>query len=100
MARLGAIIAPFSACRPPAPKGSSTSFGARASIHRLESAITLGDETVTAGSHLVRLSQPYGRLGKTLLERQVYPEPPLPGSALAHARRQRPEDGLGEQHRG
>jgi hypothetical protein len=24
----------------------------------------------------------------------------LPGSALAHARRQRPEDGLGEQHRG
>lgn len=46
-------------------------------VHRIESAITLGDQTITAGSYLVRLNQPYGRLAKTLLERQVYPDPSL-----------------------
>lgn len=46
-------------------------------VHRVESAITFGDETVAAGSYLVRLNQPYGRLAKTLLERQVYPDSSL-----------------------
>ncbi len=43
-------------------------------VHRATADMGTGDARVTAGSYVVRLTQPYGRLAKTLLERQVYPD--------------------------
>ena len=46
-------------------------------VHRATADVGTGDARVTAGSYLVRLNQPYGRLAKTLLEKQVYPDASL-----------------------
>jgi hypothetical protein len=41
------------------------------------SPIQLGDTTFPAGSYVIKRDQPYGRLAKNLLEKQVYPDPRL-----------------------
>jgi hypothetical protein len=41
------------------------------------SAVTLKDGSFPAGSYIVKRNQPYARLAKMLLERQVYPDPSL-----------------------
>jgi hypothetical protein len=43
-------------------------------VHRTSAEATLGKDTLPAGSYVVRLNQPYGRLAKTLLEKQTYPD--------------------------
>ena len=43
-------------------------------VHRAGSEAKVGKETVTAGSYIIKLNQPYGRLAKTLLEKQTYPD--------------------------
>lgn len=46
-------------------------------VHRATSEIKIKDTSYPAGSYIVRLNQPYGRLAKTLLEKQNYPDPNL-----------------------
>ena len=46
-------------------------------VHRATADVGTGDARVTAGSYLVRLNQPYGRLARTLLEKQTYPDASL-----------------------
>jgi hypothetical protein len=46
-------------------------------VHRATSEIKVKDGAFAAGSYVVRLNQPYGRLAKTLLEKQNYPDPNL-----------------------
>lgn len=41
------------------------------------SEIKIGDSTFAAGSYVIKRDQPYGRLAKNLLEKQVYPDPRL-----------------------
>ena len=43
----------------------------------LTSEYRAGADTVPAGSYLVKLDQPYGRLARNLLEKQDYPDPAL-----------------------
>jgi hypothetical protein len=40
-------------------------------------AVKVGDKTYAAGSYIIKLDQPYGRLAKNLLEKQNYPDPRL-----------------------
>jgi hypothetical protein len=46
-------------------------------VHRASGEIKVKEGTFPAGSYVVRLNQPYGRLAKTLLEKQTYPDPAL-----------------------
>jgi hypothetical protein len=46
-------------------------------VHRATSEVKVKEGTFPAGSFIVRLNQPYGPLAKTLLEKQVYPDPAL-----------------------
>ncbi len=46
-------------------------------VGRAASEIKVKDGNFTAGSFVVKLNQPYGRLAKTLLEKQNYPDPNL-----------------------
>lgn len=46
----------------------------RIEVGTLQSAVTIDSVTYPAGSYVVKLNQPYGRLAKNLLERQDYPD--------------------------
>src|SRR5207247_1215032 len=46
-------------------------------IGRATSAVTLEEGTFPSGSFIIKRDQPYSRLAKTLLEKQVYPDPNL-----------------------
>jgi hypothetical protein len=43
-------------------------------VHRATAELKIGKDTFGPGSYVVRLNQPYGRLAKTLLEKQTYPD--------------------------
>jgi hypothetical protein len=46
-------------------------------VGRAKSEVKLKEGTFPAGSFIVKRDQPYGRLAKTLLEKQIYPDPNL-----------------------
>ncbi|MGD9902699.1 MAG: M14 family zinc carboxypeptidase [Vicinamibacterales bacterium] len=46
-------------------------------VHRAAADVGSGEARIAAGSYLVRLNQPYGRLARTLLEKQTYPDASL-----------------------
>src|SRR5580765_4387693 len=46
-------------------------------VQRATSEIKVKEGTFAPGSYVVKLNQPYGPLAKTLLEKQVYPDPAL-----------------------
>src|SRR5262245_61577797 len=46
-------------------------------VHRATQEIKVKNSTFRPGSYVVKLNQPYGRLAKTLLEKQTYPDPNL-----------------------
>jgi hypothetical protein len=46
-------------------------------VGEAKSEIKIGDAAYPAGSYVVKLDQPYGRLAKNLLEKQNYPDPNL-----------------------
>jgi len=49
----------------------------RIEVGRATGEIKIGDATYPAGSYVIKRDQPYGRLAKNLLERQVFPDPNL-----------------------
>jgi hypothetical protein len=46
-------------------------------VGRAPAQFQVGTETYPAGSFVVKRDQPYGRLAKTMLEKQIYPDPTL-----------------------
>lgn len=46
-------------------------------IGRATGELTIGDAKFPAGSFVIKRDQPYSRLAKTLLEKQIYPDPNL-----------------------
>ena len=46
-------------------------------VRRATTEIKVAEGTFPAGSYIVKMNQPYGPLAKTLLEKQVYPDPAL-----------------------
>lgn len=46
-------------------------------VSRATAELKVGDATYPAGSYVIRRDQPYGRLVKTLLEKQTFPDPSL-----------------------
>ena len=46
-------------------------------MHRATAEIKVKEGIFPAGSYIVKLNQPYGPLAKTLLEKQIYPDPAL-----------------------
>jgi hypothetical protein len=46
-------------------------------VQRASGEVTVKEGTFAPGSYIVKLNQPYGPLAKTLLEKQVYPDPAL-----------------------
>jgi Zinc carboxypeptidase len=49
----------------------------RIEVGRATAEIKVSDGTFPAGSYVIKRDQPYGRLAKNLLERQVFPDPNL-----------------------
>ncbi len=43
-------------------------------VGRTRAPLHVGDSTYAAGAYLIKLDQPYGRLAKNLLEKQVFPD--------------------------
>jgi hypothetical protein len=46
-------------------------------VRTADAPIKIKDTSYPKGSYVIRLDQPYGRLAKTLLEKQTYPDPNL-----------------------
>lgn len=46
-------------------------------VHRTTAPLSLKEGEFAAGSYVIKLNQPYGRLAKTLIEKQTYPDPQL-----------------------
>ena len=80
----GATKAPYAFVIPPG-QGDQTKVDRMANLLRVQaievqratSEIKVKEGTFPAGSYVVKLNQPYGPLAKTLLEKQVYPDPAL-----------------------
>jgi len=49
----------------------------RIEVRQAAKEFKIGDATFPAGSYVIKRDQPYGRLAKNLLERQLYPDPNL-----------------------
>src|SRR5690606_34518599 len=46
-------------------------------VHKAAAEVKIKDDAFAAGSYIVKLNQPYGRLAKTQLEEQNHPDPSL-----------------------
>jgi hypothetical protein len=79
----GATKAPYAFVLPAAPdmtKPATLVNVLRAQgieVGTLTKVAVAGKDTFPAGSYVIKLNQPYGRLAKNLLEKQVFPDPAL-----------------------